>query len=148
MTHFDIRELLPDPLSGVQVRRVGRELLHMNLLRSTGGQARAHVSSMHGRAVPDHQQSVRYVRQQMFEKDHTLPAVRCLIAYHRGESAGHRDPAHHRQMIACRRPTQDRGLSAGGIRSAVAWQERNPRLVHKHEGPAFDVRLFLRWGQP
>jgi hypothetical protein len=51
-------------------------------------------------------------------------------------------------MIAGLWPTQDRGLSAGGVRSAVAWQERNPWLVHTHEGPAFDVRLFLRRCQP
>jgi hypothetical protein len=50
-------------------------------------------------------------------------------------------------MIACIGPPQNRCLSAGRIRSDVPRQEIKPRLVHKHDGPAFDVRLFLSRGQ-
>jgi hypothetical protein len=119
----------------------------MNLLRSTVGQDRAHLPFMNGRAIPDHQQFVRYVWQQMFEKDHTIKTVQRLVAHHRLESAVHRDSAHHGQMIACIGPPQNRCLSAGCIRSDVPRQEIKPRFVHKHDGPAFDVRLFLSWGQ-
>jgi hypothetical protein len=50
-------------------------------------------------------------------------------------------------MIACIGPPQNRCLSARCIRSDVPRQEIKPRFVHKHDGPAFDVRLFLSWGQ-
>jgi hypothetical protein len=42
----------------------------MNILGSSLRQERAHGPFMNGRAVPDHQQFVRHVRQHMLQKDH------------------------------------------------------------------------------
>src|SRR5882724_678643 len=75
ITHFHVLQLVPNSLIGIQVRCIGRKLLHMNLLRCTGGQKRAHLPFMNERAIPDHQQFARYVRQQMFEKNHTIKAI-------------------------------------------------------------------------
>lgn len=62
--------MVPDPLPGGQVRRVGRELLHMYLPCPTFRQKRAHVPLVKGRAVPDHHQLLRHVRQQVLEEEH------------------------------------------------------------------------------
>jgi hypothetical protein len=127
ITHFHVLQLLPNPLSGIPER--------------------AYLPFMNRRAIPDHQQAVQHVRQQMLEKNHTIQAIECLIAHHRVQSAIHSDPAHHQQVIACIWPPQDRCLSEGCICSDVSRQEIKPCLVHKHDGPAFDMRLFLSWGQ-
>ena len=119
----------------------------MNLLRSTGCQVRSYVPFMNGRAIPDHQQFARYVGQQMPEKDHTIKAGQCLITHHRVKAAVHRDPAHHRHMIAGIRPPQDWCLSARCVRSRDPRQEIKPRFVHTHNSPAFSARLFLSSGQ-
>jgi hypothetical protein len=84
----------------------------------------------------------------MFEKDHAIQTVQGLMTYHRVASAVHRDPTHPRQVIACIWPAPDGCLSAGCIRWDARRQEIKPRLVHQHDGAAFDLRLFLRWGQP
>ncbi len=41
--HFHILPVVPDPFTGVQVRRIGRKLLQMNLPCSTFRQNRAHM---------------------------------------------------------------------------------------------------------
>jgi hypothetical protein len=148
MTHSHVLQLLPNPLSGSQVGRVGRELLRRNLVRSTVGRVWAHLPCVPGRAIPNPHHFVRDVRQQVVEKDHTSKAVQRLIAPHRGASAVRRDPAQHGHLIARVWPAQDRCLSAGGIRADVPRQERKPRLVREHARPAFDMRLFLSRGQP
>ena len=83
MTHVHVLQLVPNPLIGIQVRCVGRELLHRNLLRCAGGQQRAHLPLMHGRAIPDHQPLAHHVRSHMVEKDHPIQAIQRLIAHHR-----------------------------------------------------------------
>src|SRR5215471_21867523 len=69
MTPLHVLQLVPNSLTGIEVRRVGRELLHMKLQRSTVRHIRAHLPLMHGRALPAHQPFVRDVRQHMPEND-------------------------------------------------------------------------------
>src|SRR3712207_3124215 len=42
----------------------------MNPPCPTFGQKRAHMPFVHGRAVPNHQQFLRYMRQQVLEEEH------------------------------------------------------------------------------
>jgi hypothetical protein len=146
LAHFHVLQVVPNPFTGIQVRGRGRPWLSMKILGSSLRQERAHVPLMHGRAVPDHQQFVRDVRQQMPQKDHAIEAVQRFIMHQRVESAIPRDPTHHRQMITGIHRPQDGCLSAWCIGSDHPRHEIKSRLVHQDNGPAFDARLFLSSG--
>jgi hypothetical protein len=62
MPHVHVLQVLPDPFPRVEVRGLGREQLQVHLPGCPFGQNCAHVPLVHGRAVPDHQQLLRYRR--------------------------------------------------------------------------------------
>jgi hypothetical protein len=113
--HVHVLQVVPDAFPRVEVRGIGRELLQVNLPGSPFGQKRAHVPLVNGRAIPDHQQFLRYMRQQVLEKDHAIEAVQRVIAHQGVEPAVHRNAAHDRHMVAGVHRAQDGGLSAGRI---------------------------------
>jgi hypothetical protein len=60
--HFTVLQVLPDPFPRVEVRGLGRERLQVHLPGCPFGPTRAPVPLVHGRAVPDHHQFLRYMR--------------------------------------------------------------------------------------
>jgi hypothetical protein len=118
----------------------------MKLPGSTCCQQRAPVPLVQGRAVPNHQQCLRYVRPHVLENDHAVEAIPRFVAPQRVQTAVPGDPAHHRQMLTGIHRPQDGCLSAWRVCADGPWQAREPRCVHQHAGAACYTRLFWSSG--
>jgi len=141
---FDILEVPPDPLVRVEIRRIAGQLLKMNLFRCAIGQAGFDfLTPMNRRAVPNHQQLAARLPEQMLQKMDTINTRQRIITNHREQGALRSNPAHHRQMIAGLKDTEDRGVTTRRIRPDRSRQQVAARFVHKDEGSALQPRFFF-----
>ena len=145
---LDALEVVPDPLIGVEIRGVARELLEADAAGTALGQeVLDRLAAMDGSAVPDNQELAGDVAQQMLEEAHDIRAlVRALLHQHE-QAPLRRDAADDRQVVATQRQAEDRRLPARGVSPDRAREEVEARFVDPDDGPPLLVSPFFRAGQ-
>src|SRR5215213_3932129 len=82
VAQLDLLEIAPNPFVGVQLRRIGRELLQTDPRRATGGEKVAdRLGPVDRRPVPDHQQLPRNIAQEVPEEAHHSGPLKGLPAH-------------------------------------------------------------------
>ena len=100
-----------------------------------------------GAAVPDHQQLIREVAQQVAQEVDHLRAVQRLLPYHLEEATVRRDAADGRQMIARQGHAEDRGLPARGVGARPSGQEVEAGFIDPDDRPPVGYRPLCSAGQ-
>src|SRR5918992_3881616 len=115
---FHPLQIVPDPLSRVQLWSIAGELLQVN----PGGRASAQVvlhcfAPVDGSTIPDDQQLPSNMPPQVpKEPDYILPSVGFLL-HHQVQLASWCDASHSRKMVSAQGSTNHRSLSYWGIGS-------------------------------
>jgi len=142
--HLDLFEMLPILFIRIQVRRVGRELLQVNISRATSLQKFSHQSAaVNWGTIPDHQQLAANPTPQVEEERDTFGARQRLRSRQRIESPFRCNPAHHRQVIARDERMQDRRLTSRRVGPDHAGQQIKTGFVYQDDVPALMTRFFL-----
>lgn len=137
-------EMLPNLFVRIQVRRVRRKLLQMNIACATSRQKFFHQgTAVNWGTIPDHQQLAANPTPQVEEKRDALGARQRFCPRQRIESPLRRNPAHHRQVIACEKRVQDRCLPPRRVSLDNARQQIKAGFVNQNKGAAFAARFFL-----
>src|SRR5438270_679726 len=127
---LDVFEVGPDPLIGVEIKRIARQRLQMDALCPALPQELLdHLAAMNGRAIPEDQERARQVTEQMPQEDDHLLAMEGYLPNHVEELALRGDATDDREMILGQRDLQDGRLAARGVRTHPARQEVDARLV-------------------
>jgi hypothetical protein len=135
VAEFDVLEIVPHPLSGIEFGRLAGELFQ----REPGGgplgqEVFPQLRAVDRGPVPDDQQRPRPVPQQMAQKSHDLRTAERALAYLEQQSAVQRQPADRGEVIMGQQRVQDRGLPAGRIGSDDPGQGIQGGLVYPDEG--------------
>ena len=116
VAQFDILELMPDAFDGIQFWRIARQWLQVDGFGAPRGQEGFDCGGpMDRRAVPDDQQLLCDMAQQVFQKQFTLLPAQRRLSHQSIQLATRRDRTHYRQMIASQDWAQHSGLSTRGI---------------------------------
>lgn len=98
---FPVLQMLPEPLVGIELRRVGGQGLQAQALRRPLGQeVLDDLSAVDGRAVPDHQQLTRQVAQQVPKEADDIRATQGPLLHLQENPPGWGSRADSRQTIA------------------------------------------------
>jgi hypothetical protein len=131
VTQLYMLEVLPDTFCRVQLRRISRQLLKVNVLRPPISHKASDLFAMDRRAVPDHQQFALPLIPNVLQKAHTIHTRQRPLASQRQEMAPHRNPTHHRQMRIAQDRFKDRRLCSRRIGSDHAGQQVKARFINK-----------------
>jgi hypothetical protein len=148
MTPLDAFELRPQPFTGMQFRRVGREALNMEPLpRPIRADLCDHAAAMHRCSSPDEHQVARDFPQQMLQKGHDIGRVErpCLTVNIPPPRWG--DGTDGREVSTRPPRSQEGRVPHWGIGADAARQGRNPGLVDEEDGLLRRLRPCLRAGQ-
>ena len=80
ITQLDPFQVGPQPLTGIELGRIGREPLQMDTVRRAVPQKRlGHVTAVNGGSIPNHDHATGDLPQQMLQKgDHVL-RIDCTV---------------------------------------------------------------------
>lgn len=146
IAQFSMLQVLPDSFVGIQVGRIRRKVLQMNVAGTTIGQGGSYLSLMDGRTVPYDQYLARHMPHQVSEECDAIGAGKRPVTNHRVELALQGNATHHRKMVMRLARTQDWCLSLWGIGSHRSRQQGESGLVHEHYGESVQECLFLLSG--
>ena len=141
-------EVVPEALvQRAQVGSVPRHCFHMHSFRSTASQEFAYLApAMDRRAVPDHQQSLSRLGQQVFQENHTVRTRQRFLANQRIYLPGQRQTSHDRQMVSAQHLVNDRRLPFRPIGLHNAGLQVNARFISKNQGSALPRRSPSQFG--
>ena len=135
VAEFDVLEIVPDALVGIQVRGVARQLLQLEARR---GPLRQEVfdgpGAMDRRPIPDHEQFARNLAQEMLQKLDDLGAPKRALTDLEQEPPLVGEAADDGQMIAGTGHPKDRCLASRGVGAHQARQQIEPGLVYPNDG--------------
>ena len=147
VSQLHMLEVLPDSLCRIQLRRIGRQLLKVNVSGSSISHKPGDLFTVDRRAVPHNQQLALPLILDMLQEAHTIQTRQRSLASQRQEVAVHRNPAHHRQMSVAQERFDDRRLCSRRVGSDHSGQQVKARFINKENGQAIFARLFFNSGQ-
>src|SRR5262245_28070443 len=117
-------EMLPYTFIRIEIRSIGRELFYVNPLCPDAGQQITNLfSPMDAPAIPDDQQPLTQISEQMSQKQSAISARQRTSPHQGGELSSHRHRAHHRQMRPRQQDFQKWRLAARGVSPHHTWQQ-------------------------
>ena len=135
VAQFDVLEIVPDALVGIQVRGVARQLLQLEPRR---GPLRQEVldglGAMDRRPIPDHEQLARNLAQQMLEKLDDLGAPKRALADLEEEPPLVGEAADDGEMVAGTGHPENRRVAPRGVGAHQARQQIEAGLVYPDDG--------------
>src|SRR5918992_1737319 len=147
IAQLDTFELRPQPLTGIQVRRIGREALGMEpLLGPIREELCNHVAAMNRRPIPDDHQVARDLPQQMLQKGQDIGRVDRRVLAVKIPLTLRGDGADGREMLAGPPLPQDGGLAYRRIGADHTGQRIEPRFVDEKDALALGPRPLLMAG--
>jgi hypothetical protein len=148
VAQFDILQVRPDALVGVQFGSVARQLLEAQTFGCTLGQEVFDgLTAMNWRTVPDHQQLARNASQQMLEETHDLGTAERVVLDAQQQLATRGNATDDRQMVTGEREVQRRWVAAWGQAADHRGQQGKARFVYPNDRAPFSYRPLFSAGQ-
>ena len=148
IAQLDAFELRPQPLTGIQVRRIGREALDMEPLPgSIREELCDHAAARNRCPIPDDHQMARDFPQQMLQEGHDIGRVdRPFLAVNIQLPRGG-DGTDGREVVTRPPLPENRGLAYRSIGADDTGQGIEPRFIEEEDGLPLDLCPFLSAGQ-
>ena len=144
MAQFDPFELRPYALPRVQFRCIRGQALHVHpLSRPIREEFLDQMTAVNRRAVPDEDQAVGHLAQQVFQEGHHIRRIDGVVLAVEVQFAFRRKGRDGREMVARPPPPQDRSLPDGCIGAHHTGQGIKARFVYKQDGLLRRVCPFL-----
>src|SRR5918999_6616119 len=141
-------QVVPDPLTRVQLGGISGQLLQMDSLPSRAGQEGFdRLAAVDGAAIPDDQQPHRDVGGQLLQEPCRIYPLEGPVLDPSVQPAMGGDATNYRQMVSAEWYPEYWSLAPGRIGLNYQGQQVATRLVHEDDGPAFVPGLFFRAGQ-
>ncbi len=143
---FVVFPVTPEVFDGIELGRVGRQLLDREAAVLRGDELFDHPPAMSGQPVPHHQKLAPQVAQQMAQEvgDFRAPnsaAIEPEVEVPPG------DPGRSRQHLPAEVILQDRSLSARSPSPHPMWAFAQSTLVDEDDGSPLPERFFLSCGR-
>lgn len=131
VAEFDVLEIVPDPLVGIEVRGVAGQLLQLEpRRRSLGKEVLDRLSAMNRRPIPNHQQLARNLAQQMLQKADDLRAAKRPLPHLQEEPTVVGEAADDGEMVTSTADPQDGRLAPWRVGAHQARQEIEAGLIY------------------
>lgn len=144
VAELDLLEIAPNPFIGVQLRRIGWELLQMDPRRTTGGQkVPDRLGPVDGRPIPEHQELPGDVPQQVAQEAHHIGAVERLPAHLQQQLSRGCEPTDHGEVIPGQKRPQDGRLPPWGPRPDDGREQIERGFIHPDQRARLTLRLFF-----
>src|ERR687895_1520692 len=141
-------QVVPDPLTRVQLGGISGQLLQMDSLPSRAGQEGFdRLAAVDGAAIPDDQQPHRDVGGQLLQEPRRIYTLEGPVLYPSVQPAMGGDATDYRPMVPAEWYPEHWSLTPRGIGLDHHGQQVATRFVHEDDGPAFVPGLFLSAGQ-
>src|ERR1044072_1487355 len=146
--HLHILQMVPTSLvQWAEIRSIAWQRLQVNSFRAFLCQVLADCSpAVNRRSIPDHQQLLTRLYEQVFQKDHALRTRQRLAANQRIQLSRWRYSGHDRQMVARQLLVDDRSFPSRAIRADHAWQQVERRFIDKNQGATLIQGTLMRLG--
>src|ERR1700677_2247169 len=140
--------MLPTALvQRTQIGSVSRHRLQLNSLGASLGQEFLDSAPpMDGRAIPDHQQLLSRLYQQVLQEDHAFRTLQRFLP-HQGVQFSRRSASRHdRKIVPGQLLVDNRGLPFRPIGSDQARQQIKARFIDTNQGSVLPRRLATQFG--
>ena len=148
VAQFDVLEIVPDALVGIQVRGVARQLRQLEAgRRALRQEVLDGLSAMDRRPIPDHEHLARNLAQEMLQKLDDLRAPKRPLADLEEQPPLMGQAADDREMIAGAGDPEDGRLPPRGVGAHQARQQIEAGLVYPDDGTPLALGFAKRAGQ-